>query len=319
MKRPNLTVLSQAHTTHVTIDNGRATGVVYLHNGRKCEAIAHREVILCGGAVNSPQLLMLSGIGPAAHLERMGVRPVVDLPGVGENLQDHLAVVVAHESKQAVTLAGAESIGNIARYLLFRRGMLASNVGEAGAFVKTSPGLDRCDLQVLFAPVWYIEHGFTKPKGIGYTVGAVLLRPQSRGSIRLHSADPLAAPAIQPNYCSEAQDMATLVEAVKRLRAIAAANAFAPYRGPERYPGPEVQSVADTEAYIRRIAETLYHPVGTCRMGRDAMAVVDTELRVHGVQALRVVDASVMPSIVGGNTNAPTIAIAERAADLIHA
>lgn len=317
LARPNLTVRTGAHATQVLFAGTRAVGVAYLRDGHAEEARAGREVILCGGTVNSPQLLLLSGVGPAEQLRALGIRVVADLPGVGENLQDHLEIVVGHQCTQPVSLDRAETLGNLLQYVLFRRGPLTSNVAEAGGFVKTRLDLPAPDLQYMFGPVYYLDHGFTRPKGYGFGLVAVLLRPQSRGRITLRSTDPLAHPAIDANYLSVDADLALLVEGVKLGRRLFAAKPFDPYRGPEARPGAQVQTDAEIGNHIRRHAEAIYHPVGTCKMGADPLAVVDAQLRVRGVGGLRVVDASVMPVLIGGNTNAATLMVAEKAATLI--
>lgn len=315
--RSNLAVWTGALATRVLVERNRATGLEFLRDNQ-CEQVrANREVILCGGSINSPQLLMLSGIGPADKLKPLGIAVVANLPGVGENLQDHLFLPVAYESKQPITLDKAETLGNLARFVLFRRGPLTSNVAEAGGFVKLDPSLAAPNLQFHFGPVYYIDHGFTRPSGYGFTLGPTLLHPESRGRITLRSADPLEPPVIQPNYLSREADLRVLVEGIKLARRIAKAKAFDPYRGAETYPGTEVQGDSAIADYVRRVAETVYHPVGTCKMGSDAMAVVDPQLRVRGVEGLRVTDASVMPVLVRGNTNAPTIMIAEKAAEAL--
>ncbi|MBX7218379.1 MAG: choline dehydrogenase [Blastocatellia bacterium] len=318
LKRPNLTVYTQAQVTGLVLEKGRAVGVNYVRQGQAATARAEREVILSGGAINSPQLLMLSGIGPADELRRHGIDVRVDLPGVGQNLQDHLLQAVCYECTQPVTLASAEKLGNIINYLLFRKGPLSSNVGEGGAFVKSSLAEAVPDLQFLFGAVYYVNHGFTKVEGHGFTIAPVLVQPKSAGFLRLASADPLAAPVIEPNYCQVASDLKILVEGVKLARSIGQAKAFDKFRGAERFPGSQAKTDAELAEYVRNTVETLYHPVGTCKMGTDEMAVTDSELRVRGVAGLRVVDASVMPTIVNGNTNAPTIMIAEKAAALMN-
>ncbi len=317
LKRPNLAVQTHAHVTRLLWQGKRATGVAYARNGQAHEAGAKREVILCGGTVNSPQLLLLSGIGPGGHLKSLGIPVVGDLPGVGENLQDHLIVAVSYQCTRPVSMAGAESLANLLQYLLFKRGMLTSNIAEAGGFVKTRPDLAAPDLQFTFGPVYYLNHGFTRPEDHGLSIGPTLIRPQSRGSISLRSPDPLAPPAIEPNYFSADDDLRVLIEGVRLGRRLGQAKAFDPFRGAEVYPGPAAQDDEAIAEYIRETCETLYHPVGTCKMGTDTMAVVDPRLRVRGVEGLRVVDASIMPTVTGGNTNAPTIMIAEKAADLI--
>jgi choline dehydrogenase len=317
--RPNLTVLSGAAVQRVLIDGDRATGVDFRRYGRLTRAEA-REVILCGGAINSPQLLMLSGIGPAAHLREHGIRIARDLAGVGGNLQDHLDICTLHHCTKPVSYDRLSDAAVALRYLLRRDGPGTSNLAEGGGFVRSRHAEGaRADLQFHFIPALLEDHGRHRLPGYGFTMHACMLRPKSRGTIRLKSADPADKPAIQANYLSDADgyDLRMLVEGVKVSRDIFAASPFDAYRGDEIHPGAGVRSETDVVAYIRRKAETVYHPVGTCRMGADADAVVDAELRVRGVAALRVVDASVMPCLPGGNTNAPTIMIAERAADFI--
>jgi choline dehydrogenase len=274
---------------------------------------------VAGGAVNSPQLLLLSGIGPAEQMRRIGVRVQHDLPGVGKNLQDHVMVSVGYFCTKPVSMASAESVGNVLRYLLFKRGPLVSNVAEAGIFLRTRDGLTEPDLQLLFGPAYYVNHGLKPRKEHCFGFGPTLVTPESRGSISLKSANPLEAPAIRANYLSTAADMRVVMEGVKLSREIAHTKAFGRFRGDELHPGSSVQSDGEIAEFVRAEAETLYHPVGTCKMGSDAMAVVDARLRVHGVEGLRVVDASVMPRIPCGNTNAPTIMIAEKAAEMIRA
>jgi choline dehydrogenase len=240
-----------------------------------------------------------------------------DLPGVGQNLQDHPAVPIVYQSSQPITLANAESLGNVARYMCFKNGMLTSNVGEAGGFVSSNSSTPAPDLQFLFGPGYYVDHGFQKIKGHAYTLGPTLIRPFSRGHLKLRSNNPLDAPAIYANYLADPRDMDAMLKGVKLARQIAAAAAFDPFRGLEMLPGPDAQDDSALRRHITRYAATLYHPVGTCMMGNDPASVVDAELRVHGVERLRVVDASVMPTVIGGNTNAPTIMIAEKAADFI--
>lgn len=315
--RPNLMVETHAHAARVLFEKARAVGVEFLHRDTWAEARATREVLLCGGTINSPQLLMLSGCGPAEHLKALGIPVVVDLPGAGQNLQDHMIVAVAYECTQPVSLDRAGTFANRLRYLFFRKGPFTSNVAEAGGFVRTNLDLSAPDLQLTFGPVYYLDHGFTRPEGHGFTLGPTQLRPQSRGSITLRSANALDPPAIQPNYLSSEVDLQVFVEGVRLCRRLAQARAFDAFRGAEVFPGPSVQTDAEIAAYLRQGLETLYHPVGTCKMGTDAMAVVDARLCVRGVEGLRVVDASVMPTITSGNTNAPTVMIAEKAADLI--
>ncbi len=317
MRRPNLQVRLNALATRVVFEKDRAIAVEYLQDGREHKAVAEGEIILAGGAVNSPQLLMLSGIGPADHLRALSLPVTADLPGVGENLQDHLSVAVAYECKQPVSLMTAESIPNIIECLLLRRGPLTSNIAEAGAFVRTRPDRSMPDLQYVFGPVYYVDHGFRRPEGHGFTFGPTLIRPFSRGRILLKSANPLDPPCIHANYLADDRDSEVLLEGIRMARRIAKARAFDPYRGAERFPGDGIDSEADLRAYIAANAQTLYHPAGSCKMGVDAVSVVDPFLRVRGVERLRVADASIMPEITGGNTNAPVMMIAEKAAAMI--
>ena len=317
LRRTNLTVLTHAQATRLVIEGKKAVGVEYRKDGRSEKAIANREIILSGGTINSPQLLMLSGIGPGAQLHEAGISTMVDLPGVGENLQDHLFVSVAYACTQPVTLANAEAKKNIANYLLFKKGPLTSNVAEAGAFTKTDASLPAPDLQFHFGPVYYLNHGFTRPEGHGFTIGPTLIRPLSRGYLTLRSSDPFEAPSIQPRYLESETDMQVLVNGVKMACELAQTKPFSAYRGPAVYDGLQMCGNNEIADYVRNTVETIYHPVGTCKMGTDAMAVVDARLRVHEIKNLRVVDASVMPEIIGGNPNAAVIMIAEKAADLI--
>ncbi len=319
MKRPNLTVWTHAHARRVTLENGRATGVELDRDGETLVVQARREVLLCGGAINSPQLLMLSGVGPAAHLAAMGVETLVDRAEVGQNLQDHLITGLRTRLPRGGSLIDAEGILNVAKYLLFRRGMLTSNVAEAGLFVTTRAGEAIPDVQFHVAPALFENHGLVPPSEHGFSLGPTLVRPKSRGAIRLASADPYAHPTIDPNYLADPADAASLVAGLRIARDIIRQPALAPFRGAEIDPGSDIQTDAGLLDYVRQTSETLYHPVGTCRMGPDAASVVDTALRVRGVRGLRVVDASVMPTIPNGNTNAATLMIGEKAADLIRA
>jgi choline dehydrogenase len=315
--RKNLTVRTDVHVFGIYFEGKRAAVVSFQHGNGSVQERAEREIILCAGAVGSPQLLMLSGVGPADHLRRLDIPLICDLPGVGKNLQDHPASAVVYECTKPVSLASAEEYSNMLRYLMFKKGPLTSNVAEAGAFIKTSEHSHVPDLQFHFGVGYFVEHGFQRTKGHAFTFGPTLLHPHSRGEIRLRSSSPLDAPTIQANYYGDCRDMDVILEGVKLSRALAATKAFAGYRGVELHPGPEAIDDPSLRAHIARFTETLYHPVGTCKMGSDEFAVVDSELRVHGVQGLRVVDASIMPAIIGGNTNAPTMMIAEKAADLI--
>lgn len=317
LRRPNLTVQTGAHTTRVLFEQHVAVGVEYRRNNEIVQAYAEHEVVLCGGAINSPQLLLLSGVGPAGRLRELGIPLVHDLPGVGQNLHDHPLFCVTYQCTQPISLAGAESLKNIAAYLLRGRGMLTSNVGEAVAFVRTHADLPAPDVELIFAPAFFMEHGYANPASHGFSIGVVALRPASRGALTLASADPFAAPRIEPRYFADERDMDTMLAGVKLARAVAGAAAFAPFRGDEVWPGRTIQSDADLRDAIRQRFQSIYHPAGTCKMGNDLLAVVDAELRVQGVERLRVADASVMPSLNAGHPQAPTLMIAERAADML--
>jgi choline dehydrogenase len=319
LRRRNLTVLTNAHATRILLDahHHRAQGICYLQNSASHEARAAREVLLCGGAINSPQLLLLSGIGPADELQRVDINAVHNLPGVGKNLQDHPMVSAGYLCKQPVSLRDAASLSNLLRYFATHRGPLASNVAEAGLFYRTRPNLPVPDLQILFGPAYYRNHGFDTHPDHAFGFGPTLITPQSRGEIVLRSADPLAPVAIRANYFCAPEDLRVIVEGVKLSRAIAHAKAFSPYCGAELHPGSQARTDSEIAAFVRAEAQTLYHPAGTCKMGHDSMSVVDPQLRVHGIESLRVIDASIMPRVTAGNTNAPTVMIAEKAADLI--
>ena len=318
-ERSNLTALTGAHATRVLMDKGRAVGVGLLRGGMAEEARADGEVILAGGTVNSPQLLMLSGIGPAEELKAAGISAIHDLQGVGKNLQDHPMVSVGYLCTQKISLDGAETVGNFLRWLLWRNGPLASNVAEAGLFLRTRVGLAVPDLQLLFGPAYYRGHGLVRRKEHCFGFGPTLITPESRGEISLRTSNPLDAPAIRANYLSTDADLRTMIAGVRLARRLAHAKAFNQFRGEELHPGTAMQSDGEIAEFLRNELETLYHPVGTCKMGVDALAVVDARLRVHGIEGLRVVDASIMPRVPAGNTNAPVMMIAEKAAEMIRA
>ncbi len=317
LSRPNLTLQTHTLVINIIFDGTRAVGVAYIQNGEKQQVNANKEVILSGGTINSPQLLMLSGIGPANHLNALDIPIVADLPGVGQNLQDHPAIVVLYACTQPISLIHGQTPEHLQDFIENKMGPMTSNVAEAGAFIRTQTNLPMPDVQYHFTPVYYLNHGFTMPEGDGYTIAPCVLHPQSRGFIALRSTNPAEAPIIQPNYFAEEADIQILVEGVKIARKLGETQAFAPFRDIETHPGPQVQSDEEIAEYIRNYVETLYHPVGTCKMGNDPLAVVDADLRVRGVEGLRVIDASIMPTLIGGNTNAPTIMIAEKAADAI--
>ena len=329
--RPNLTVLTRTHALRVVIERGRAVGVEVLAGGERRIFRARREVVLCGGVVNSPALLMHSGVGDADSLRALGIAVTHDLKGVGRNLQDHLLVRVEHVCTQPITLHSLmrpdRTLRELARAMLFKRGWFTTFPLEVGAFLRSNPALDAPDLQTHFLPglssMALRLPGLQRPKlrhdGHGFFANAYAMRPHSRGTISLRNADPLAPPVIQPNYLSAPGDILVLRAAVKILRGVFVQKAFDPYRGPELSPGPDVSSDTEIDAWIRHTADTVFHAVGTCKMGTGAGAVVDSELRVHGIAGLRVADASVMPNITSNNTHAPTVMIAEKAADYLAA
>jgi len=319
--RPNLHVVTGAQVQRIVIERSRATGVEYRRRGRIHRATTEAEVLLSGGAINSPQLLMLSGIGPSAELGRHGIAVTADLPGVGANLQDHLDICTLHHCPPGVSYDRASEV-RIAFdwFLRGHRGAGSSNIAEAGGFVRSSLATDeRPDVQFHFVPAMLDDHGRNRLDGDGFTVHACFLRPRSRGRIGLRDATPGSPARIEPGYLSDPDgfDLKVMVECARLSRQLLAQPAFDRWRGAPIFPSREDLSDVELVEFIRAKAESIYHPVGTCRMGSDADAVVDPQLRVRGIERLRVVDASVMPTLVGGNTNAPTIMIAERAVDLI--
>lgn len=318
MKRENLTAITRAHVTRVVIEDGQAKAVEYIDKSGEQTASAANEIILCGGAINSPQLMMLSGIGPASHLRDHGIDVVRDAPGVGQNLQDHAAIAMTAAVNRPISLAHAETPKQFLKYLTKRDGMLSSNVGEGGGFV-TLGGGPIPDTQFHFAPVYFINHGFDSPETDGLTIAPVLVDVKSRGEIRLQSSNPTDAPVIDPRYLSDPEDLRILVEGVKLARRIAAEQPLSDFISSEYLPGAKTTSDSDLADFVREYMESLYHPVGTCAMGVDDDSVVDPQLRVRGVDALRVADASIMPSIVNANTQAPSMAIGGRAAEFIRA
>jgi len=319
LDRSNLTAITGAQVTRVRFDGREAVGVEYVRDGSGAPATvdASEEVILSAGAVNSPQLLMLSGVGPAAHLGEHDIPVVHELPGVGQNLQDHLQAKVNYACEQPITLDEADSLWNVLKYLVVKRGPLTSNIAEAGGFTSVSEGAERPEVQFHFGPSYSVNHGFDNPDGHGFWLGVLRLRPDSRGQIALQSADPFDDPVIDPQYLTEGADLEILLDGLKLIREILQAEPFDDYRGKEVLPGSDVQSDEHLIEHIRETAATLYHPVGTCKMGDGDMAVVDERLAVHGLERLRIVDASIMPTITSGNTDAPTTMIAEKAADYI--
>lgn len=318
-KRPNLKVVTEADVLRVELEGNRATGVSYQAGRRKREVTtqAGKEVILSAGSIGSPQLLMLSGIGPGDQLHEAGIPVKLDSPGVGANLQDHPFIVNIWDVPGGGSLADAEKPKALAEWVLRRSGPLTSSVAEAFAFVRSRPGLPAADLQFHFAPAYFNEHGAAEYDGHAVTIGAVLITPKSRGHVRLSVVDPAGKPQILTNSLSDPDDVASLVAGVKMAREMARSEPMKTVVGEELLPGSDVTEDEAIEDDARARLELLYHPVGTCRMGSGPDSVLDPDLRVRGIDGLRVVDASVMPVIPGGNTNAPTIMIAERAADLI--
>jgi choline dehydrogenase len=321
LDRPNLKVESNAHVTRILFEGTHAVGVEYAQKKDKQQVRAVREVILSGGAVNTPQVLLLSGVGDSEILGRFGIPVVNDLKGVGRNLQDHLDCSIQYECTQPITLYSQANPLRAARtgleYLLFGTGLGSGQGLESGAFLKSRPDLETPDLQFHFIAALMSDHTRKKADRHGFMAHVCQLRPESRGYISIKSADPLSAPIIQPNYLEAEEDRRALREGVRQARDVFAQKSFDPYRGPELMPGAHIQRDDQIDAWVRRTAETIYHPVGSAKMGKDRDSVVDPSLKVYGIEGLRVVDASVMPSLVSGNTNAPTIMIAEKAADMI--
>jgi choline dehydrogenase-like flavoprotein len=321
--RPNLHVVTGAQATRVLLEGRRAVGVAYRHEGRDQELRARSEVLLSAGALLSPQLLMLSGIGPADHLRQHGIDVAHHLPGVGQNLHDHVDVVQVVDAPHLTDLFGlslpglVDVVKGIFEWRKQRTGLLTTNFAEAGGFIRSAPDEALPDLQLHFVIGKLVDHGRKTVFGHGYSCHVCLLRPRSRGALTLASADPLAAPRIDPNFLADPDDVRRLVRGFKVMRNILQQPALAGFRGRELASSAQARDDASIEAFVRDHADTIYHPVGTCRMGQGPLDVVDAQLRVRGIEGLRVVDASVMPSIVGGNTNAPVIMIGEKAADLV--
>ena len=321
-QRGNLTLLTNTRAAGIVIEGRRAVGVSVLGAAGKRHLVARRGVVVAAGAVLSPQLLMLSGIGDQEQLRAAGIQVQQHLPGVGANYHDHLAVAVLMEMKNSESYgiswrAAPRGVMNLFEYALFRSGPLASNVFEATGFIRTLPELARPDLQVVFQAARRNRNAFPFPLGHGFAISIVGLYPQSRGSVRLASSDPAAAPLVDPQLLSHPDDVDTMLRGLKIGRQVSRAASFARYRAVEVQPCQEAQTDAALIDYLRRAAATVHHPCGSCRMGPDALSVVDAQLRVRGIEALRVADASVFPRLVGGNTNAAVVMIAEKAADMI--
>ena len=321
-KRPNLEVRTEAHATRVLFEGTRAVGVEYRHRGRMETARAAREVILSAGALQSPQLLQLSGVGNAERLQELGIAVVANLPGVGENLQDHLQLRAIYKVSRPITTNDqlASLVGRIRiglQWILSRSGPLAVGINQGGMFTRLMPQAQRPDIQFHFATLSADVAGGAPHPWSGCTFSVCQLRPESRGSVSLASKDPFQAPSIRANYLSTDTDRRYAVEALKFTRRLASAQALRPYLTEEFRPGAATRSDGELLDFARRYGQTIFHPSGTCRMGRDAMAVVDPRLRVHGLAGLRVVDCSIMPTLVSGNTHAPAVMLAEKASTMI--
>ncbi|MEM9742454.1 MAG: choline dehydrogenase [Pseudomonadota bacterium] len=321
MTRPNLRIVSRAQALSLTFSVERATGVRFMRRGQRFTATAEREVILCGGPINNPQLLMQSGIGPPDHLDEVGIPVRVALPGVGQNLQDHLEIYIQQRSRQPVSLyryynpLGKLWVG--AQWLLTRRGIGASNQFEAGGFIRSRAGVEHPDLQYHFFPMAVRYDGQSPANAHGFQAHVGPMRSASRGWVKLRSSDPLAPPRICFNYLATDEDWATFRAAVRLTREVFAQPALAPFAAEELAPGARLETDAELNDYLKGAVESAYHPSGSCKMGSDVSAVVDGLGRVHGVEALRIVDSSIMPSIVSGNLNAATVMLAEKLADTI--
>lgn len=320
-QRANLTVETHAQVRRILFEGRRAVGVEVLQNGTVRTLRARREVVLAAGALQTPQLLMLSGVGPAQELARLGIQAVQHLPGVGRNLQDHPDFVFGYSARSLDTIGvslggGVRMLGEILRFRRERRGMLTTNFAEGGGFLKTRPELEAPDIQLHFVVAMVDNHARRMRLGHGFSCHVCLLRPRSRGGVTLRSNDPLAAPLIDPAFFDDPRDVEDMVAGFKITRGLMQTPALAKWATRDLFTS-HVKTDEDIRAILRQRTDTVYHPVGTCRMGQDEMAVVDPQLRVHGLEGLRVVDASIMPTLIGGNTNAPIIMIAERAADLM--
>jgi choline dehydrogenase-like flavoprotein len=316
-KRTNLTVQTHALATKVLVENGTAIGIEYTLNGRPTTAYANREVVLSGGAVNSPRLLLLSGIGPADELRTLGIEVVHDLPGVGKNFQDHMDVYLTAETTPVSYNRSDRPVPAVlamVQYILYRTGPITASVCEAGMFVRSSVAVDSPDIQMHCLPAFVIDHGRIRVKGHGMTINTCNVRPKSVGSVTLRSADPNVQPAIDPAFLTDPHDWKVSLEGFKWGRDMLATKAYAPYVTAEHMPGKDIKTDKQIREYVKQWAKTDYHPVGSCKMGNDDLAVVDEQLRVHGLAGLRVVDASIMPTLISGNTQATSIMIGEKGA-----
>jgi choline dehydrogenase-like flavoprotein len=319
--RKNLTIITDALVAKINVENGTASGIDFIHKGQSRSLIANKEVLLSAGSIVSPKVLLQSGIGPGAELQKLGIHTVLDLPGVGKNLQDHANAIVQHKTKSRVLYgmswgAVPRQALSVFEYLFFRRGMFGSNMVEGGGFMKTNPNIAHPDIQFILTP-GYRKMGEIVSAGHGFQLSAILLRPKSRGEITLTSADPQDNPVIDPKFFAEESDLDTLLLGLKEARKFCSAKEMNIYNGFELLPGEDVKTDAQLRDYVLNTSSAIFHPVGTCKMGSDRLAVVDDRLRLRGIEGLRIVDASIMPTIISGNTNAPTIMIAEKAADMI--
>jgi len=325
IKRRNLTVITGAEATRILIDNGRATGLEYTAKGASHTAYADSEVIISAGAINSPRLLLLSGIGPADELKAVGVDVVHDLPGVGKNLRDQVEVYITREAAKPITYSGEDrwhrAVLHAVEYGLYRTGPATATITEAGAFVNSSDNVRSPDIQLHFLPAYVVwkdgARAAERIPGHGVTLLACNIRPTSSGEVKLVSADPKVNPTVDPNYMETERDMEVAIEGFKVMRKVFEAPAFKEFLNEEKMPGSAVQTDDEIRDYIRKWGKTDYHPVGSCKMGVDELAVVDPELRVRGLEGLRVIDSSVMPTIISGNTQAPAMMIGEKGAALV--
>lgn len=320
--RPNLDVITDAQVTRILFEGKKAVGLEYQQGEARCTLKVKREVILSGGAINSPQLLLLSGVGAKKDLDDFGIEQVHELPGVGENLQDHLDIILLSKSTKPLSYGFSwRALPKMLKapfdYWFRKKGIFTSNAAESGGFARTDPSLDECNLQFHFTPAYLVDHGRKQALGHSYSLHVCVLRPKSRGEIKLKDSDPLVPPAIRYNYLSHADDVKDMISGFKVARRILDAKIFDEYRQEESRPGPSVQSDAEIESFIRQNAETIYHPIGTCKMGNDDLAVVDDQLRVRGIEGLRVADASIMPQLIGGNTNVPSMVVGLKASQMI--
>lgn len=325
MDRPNLTVVTRAEVQQILVEDGRATGVRYLRRGKEQVVHADREVVLAAGAINSPRLLLLSGIGPADQLVAAGVDVVHDLPGVGKNLRDQLEVYITRQARKPVTYSGEDrwdrAVMHAIEYGLYRTGPATATITEAGAFVSSSENVRSPDIQLHFLPAYVVwkdgSQTAERIPGHGVTLLACNIRPISSGAVSITSPDPKVPPIVDPNYMADDRDMDVAVESFKVMRRVFEQQSFKELLNEEQLPGPSVETDEEIRDYIRAWGKTDYHPVGSCKMGIDQLAVVDPTLKVHGLEGLRVIDSSIMPTIISGNTQAPSMMIGEKGAALI--